>query len=164
MIGLGESGKFRVPNARFVRRWHAITGNKELAKNIREHGLDHILKENPKLLLQPAYSKVSGELPIKELPVIEVNANKRYTFVKFEIEVLSKGNVKFELNSIIGVTAWAGQKPLKLADRGVVADLPQGIHQITLAIDRTVHKDDPLSIQLQDAENSPAQTRLVMGQ
>ncbi|MBC7759491.1 MAG: c-type cytochrome, partial [Phormidesmis sp. FL-bin-119] len=161
---IGESGKYRVPNARFVRRWHAITGTKELAKKIRELGLDHILKENAKLLLQPAYSKVSGELPIKELPVIEVNANKRYTFVKFEIEVLSKGNVKFELNSIIGVTAWAGQKLLKLADRGVVADLPQGIHQITLAIDRTVHKDDPLSIQLQDAENSPAQTRLVMGQ
>ena len=161
---IGESGKYRVPNERFVRRWHAITGNKELAKKIRELGLDHILKENAKLLLQPAYSKVSGELPIKELPVIEVNANKRYTFVKFEIEVLSKGNVKFELNSIIGVTAWAGQKLLKLADRGVVADLPQGIHQITLAIDRTVHKDDPLSIQLQDAENSPAQTRLIMGQ
>ena len=139
-------------------------GNIELAKKLREEGLGHIVKENSKIPFQPAYSKVSGDLPVEELPFIEVNSNKRYSFVRFELEVLSKGNVKLELNSTAGVTAWAGQKPLKLADRGVITELPQGIHQITLAIDRAVHKDGPLSIQLQDAENSPAQTRLVMGQ
>lgn len=161
---IGESGEFRVPNARFVRRWRAVSGNKELGKKVREDGLGHIVKENAEIRFQPAYSKVSGDLPIEELPVIEVNAGKRYSFVKFELEVLSKGNVKLGLNSTAGVTAWVGPKPLKLQDQGVVADLSQGIHQITLAIDRNVYKEGPLSIQLQDAENSPAQTRLVMGQ
>ena len=107
---------------------------------------------------------VSGELPIEELPVIEVNSNKRYSFVRFEVEVLSKGNVNLLINSTAGITAWAGQKPLKIEGHRVVLDLSQGINKITLAIDREVHQKGPLSIQLQDAENSPAQTRLIMGQ
>ncbi|WP_229321196.1 PVC-type heme-binding CxxCH protein [Larkinella knui] len=160
---MGESGKFRVPTARFVRRWNTVAATKELTAKIRGEGAGYLVKENAKVSFQPAYSKVSGELPVDELPVIEANANKRYSFVRFEIEVVSKGNVNLALNSTAGITAWVGQKPLKLTDRGIVADLPQGVHAITLAIDRSVQKDGPLTVQLLDAENSPAQTRLVMG-
>ncbi|MEX2592866.1 MAG: PVC-type heme-binding CxxCH protein [Anditalea sp.] len=160
---IGESGKFRVPNAQLVRRWSALTGNEELISKIREDGIDHIVKENTKMGIQPAYSKVSGDLPIEELPIIEVNPNQRYSFVNFEIEVLSTGNVDLSFNTTEGITAWSGQKPLDLTDEGTVVDLPQGVHQITLAIDRAVHEEGPLNIQIQDAETSPAQTRLVMG-
>lgn len=161
---IGESGKFRVPNERFVRRWRTVSGNKALATKLREDGIDHIVKENSKITFQPVYSKVSGELPMEDLPIIAVNANQKVSFVKFELEVLSKGNVKLGFKSATGITAWAGQKPLQLTDEGVITDLAPGIHQITLAIDRAVHKDAPLHIQLQDADSSPAQTRLVMGQ
>jgi putative heme-binding domain-containing protein len=161
---LGESGKYRVPNARFVRRWQTVSGNKELAKKLGAEGLDHLVKANTPIPFQPAYSKVAGELPIEELPVLELSADKQYSIVRFETEVLSKGNVNLALNSAAGITAWVGQKPLKLADTGAVVELTQGIHQVTLAIDRKVRPKGPLSIQLQDAANSPAQTRLIMGQ
>lgn len=160
---IGESGPFRVPNERFVRRWRTVSASKELTKALQA-GLDQITKDNSKVSFQPIYSKVSGELPIDELPVVELNSNKRYSFVKFELEVLTKGNVKLGLNSTTGVTAWADQLPLKLSDAGVITNLSQGIHQITVAIDRGVQKDGQLRIQLQDAESSAAQTRLVMGQ
>lgn len=160
---MGESGKFRVPTARFVRRWNAISTTKELAKKLREEGLGTVVKENTKLSLQPAYSKVSGDLPIEELPVIIANANRPYSVVRFDIEVVSKGNVSLALNSMAGLTAWMDQKQVKLTGSGLLVDLSQGIHTFTVAIDRTVHTDDPLSIQLLDAESSPAQTRLVMG-
>ena len=39
----------------------------------------------------PAYSKVAGDLPIEELPVLELSANKPYSIVRFETEVFSKG-------------------------------------------------------------------------
>jgi putative heme-binding domain-containing protein len=161
---LGEPGKFRVPNARFVRRWETVAGNNELAKKISDEGLGHIVKGNAKIPFQPAYSKVSGDLPVEELPVIKVKANQRYSFVRFGVEALSKGNVNLSVNSAAGITAWVGQRPLKLVDQGAVVDLSSGIHQITLAIDREVRQKGPLRIQLQDAENSPAQTRLLMGQ
>ncbi|GAB2551672.1 L-sorbosone dehydrogenase [Spirosoma aerophilum] len=158
---MGESGKFRVPTARFVRRWNTLSTTKELARKIRDEGVGTVVKDNTKLALQPAYSKVSGELPIDELPVIV--ASKPYSIVRFDIEVVSKGNVSLGLNKTDGLTAWVDQKPVKLTGSALLADLPQGIHTFTLAIDRTLYKDGPLSIQLLDTDNSPAQTRLVMG-
>ncbi|QDK81946.1 dehydrogenase [Spirosoma sp. KCTC 42546] len=160
---MGESGKFRVPTARFIRRWNTVSGTKELARKLKEEGVGTVVKESTKLALQPAYSKVSGDLPIDELPVIVTNANKPYSIVRFDIEVVSKGNVSLALNTTAGLTVWVDQKPVKLTGSGLLVDLSQGIHTFTVAIDRSVHKDDPLSIQLQDAESSPAQTRLVMG-
>ncbi|QMW01591.1 PVC-type heme-binding CxxCH protein [Spirosoma foliorum] len=160
---LGESGKFRVPTARFVRRWNTTSGSKELARKIGSDGLGYLVKDNTKITWQPAYSKVSGDLPLDELPILDANVGKRYSFVRFDIEVVSKGNVNLAMNSTAGVSVWVGQKPLKLTDRGVVADFAQGIHAITVAIDRTVQKEGSLNIQLLDAETSPAQTRLVIG-
>jgi putative heme-binding domain-containing protein len=161
---LGESGKYRVPNTRFVRRWETVPANNALAKKIGAEGLGAITKANAKIPFQPAYSKVSGDLPVEELPVLTVKTTQRYSFARFEVEVLSQGNVNLSVNSTAGITAWLGQKPLKLSEGGVVVDLPQGIHQVTLAIDRKVRQKGPLSIQLQDAAKSAAQTRLVMGQ
>ncbi|QMU31490.1 c-type cytochrome [Adhaeribacter radiodurans] len=161
---LGESGKFRVPTDRYVRRWETVPGNADLAQKISDAGVGGILKANAKTPFKPAYSTVSGHLPIEELPVIKGKSNQQYSFVKFGVEVLSKGNVDLAINSTTGITAWVDQKPIKLADQGVVVDLPQGVHHITLAIDRGVRQKGPLSVHLQDAKNSPAQTRLVMGQ
>lgn len=160
---MGESGKFRVSNTRFVRRWNTAEGSKELTKKIAAEGQAYIIKDKVKIAFQPVYSKVSGDLPINELPVIEAGAGKKYSFIKFEIEVLTKGNVNLAFNSTAGITAWIGVKPLKLSDRGAVADLPQGIQVITLAVDRSVFKDGALNVQLLDAESGAAQTRLVMG-
>jgi putative heme-binding domain-containing protein len=160
---LGESGKFRVPNARFVRRWNTAEANKDLSKKLLAEGPAYIVKDKAKVSFQPIYSKVSGDLPIDELPVIEANATKKYSVVRFEIEVLTKGNVNLAFNATAGITAWVGSKPLKLSEQGIFTDLPQGIQSITLAIDRSIFKDGALNVQLQDAENNAAQTRLVMG-
>lgn len=160
---LGESGKFRVPTARFVRRWSTASASKELTRKMAVEGLGYVTKDNAAVAWQPVYSKVSGDLPTQELPAIDVSAGKRISLVRFDIEVISKGNVALVMNSTAGVSAWAGQKPLKLTDRGVTDAFLPGIHTITLAIDRSVHKDESLSIQLADAESAPAQTRLVIG-
>ena len=160
---MGESGKFRVPTARFVRRWSVVPASKELARNVVAEGPGYTTKDNAKVAWQPAYSKVSGDLPVDELPVVEVAPGKRLSFVRFDIEVVSKGNVNLVMNPTAGLSVWAGQKPLKLTDRGVTDVFSPGIHAITIAIDRNIYKDNALSIQLVDAENAPAQTRLVIG-
>ena len=46
---LGESGKFRVPTTRFVRRWTVVSGNKELARKIGAEGPGYVAKENAKV-------------------------------------------------------------------------------------------------------------------
>ncbi|MBD2702067.1 dehydrogenase [Spirosoma sp. BT702] len=159
---IGESGDFRVPTARFVRRWSTVSGSKELTQKIAADA-GYVAKDNGKLPFTPIYSNVSGGLPISELPIIEVSPTKKYSIVRFDVEVVSKGNVELALNSTAGVTAWAGQRPLKLTPKGAIAELPQGVQTITLTIDRSQFKDEKLAIQLQDAPQSPAQTRLIMG-
>lgn len=160
---MGESGKFRVPTTRYVRRWNIISSDKDLAKKIVNEGIGYVVKNNAKLSFEPAYSKVAGDLPLDELPILEVGTNKKYTVVKFEIEVVSKGTVNFAFNSTTGMSAWVGGKPLKLNDNGGAVDLPQGVHSFTLALDRDLAKEKSLTIQLLDTENSSAQTRLIMG-
>ena len=158
---LGESGKFRVPNARFVRRWNTVAPSKEVSKKLLADGPAYIAKD-PKVAFEPIYSKVSGELPLDELPVVDAGASKKYSFLKFDIEVLTKGNVNLAFNALSGLTAWADGKPVKLNDKGISADLPQGIHTFVVAIDRDQFKNANLNVQLVDGESNGAQTRLVM--
>lgn len=160
---MGESGKFRVPTTRFVRRWNTVEASKETAKRILAEGPGYVVKDKSKITFQSVYSKVAGDLPLEDLPVIDAGAGKKYSFIRFEIEVLTKGNVDMAFSSTAGITAWSDGKPLKLAESGAIADFAQGIHAITLAVDRNLFKDNSLNVQLQDAQNGGAQTRLVMG-
>ncbi|GAB4020014.1 PVC-type heme-binding CxxCH protein [Spirosoma koreense] len=156
-------GPYRVPATRFVRRWSVVSATRELSRKLVEEGGIYVAKDNGKLPVMPIYSKVSGELPINELPIVEAGPTKRFSFVQFNLEVVSKGNVELRFTSTAGIMGWAGSRPLKLSSSGVVVDLQQGVQTITLAIDRTQFKAAELGIQLQDAPQSPAQARLVMG-
>ncbi|MBN8824913.1 MULTISPECIES: PVC-type heme-binding CxxCH protein [unclassified Spirosoma] len=160
---LGGSGGFRVPTTQFVRRWSTVSASKELARKLATDGTGYIAKDAGKLPTMPIYSTVSGTLPINELPTVEVGPGKRYSFVRFDLEVVSKGNVDLGFTSTAGVTGWVGSKPLKMSTQGTLIDLPQGVQTITLAIDRTQFTAAQLGIQLQEAPQSPAQVRLVMG-
>ena len=113
---MGESGKFRVPTTRYVRRWNAVSADKDVAKKMLTEGIGYVVKNNAKLSYEPAYSKVAGDLPLDELPIIEAGTNKKISVIKFEIEVVSKGTVNFAFNSTAGMSAWVGGKPLKLND------------------------------------------------
>ncbi|KAA6438279.1 dehydrogenase [Dyadobacter flavalbus] len=159
---MGESGDFRVSNTRFVRNWEYVSADKQTAAKMLSTG-SFMTGKGAKVTTQPIYSKVAGTLPMDEIPEMVNENGKRFSMVRFEIEILTKGNVNLGFNSTDGITAWIDKKPVKLSENGIVADLPQGIHVFTLAIDRQLFRQNALSVQLQDAENGGAQTRLVMG-
>ena len=161
---MGESGEFRVPNERFVRRWEMASPSKVLSEKIDDEGLAFLIKENNDISFQPAYGKVSGNFPIEELPVIDVGTDERYSLVRFEVEALSEGNVNIVMNSEGGIKAWAGETPLGIMNGIATVGLSIGINQIKLVIDRNMRPDGELNIKLKEADSSPAQVRLVMGQ
>ncbi|HYH56499.1 MAG TPA: hypothetical protein VD772_07810, partial [Anseongella sp.] len=156
---LGESGDFRVPTERFVRRWEVIPVSEELSEKVGKEGIQAVSKED-QLSFQPNYSTVSGSLPISELPVMEAGPGTQYSFVKFQVEVLTPGEVILNFNDQSGIRSWAGAEEVAIQEGRLAASLSQGIHRITLAIDRKARKQGPLSVMLSDGE---AQTRLVMG-
>lgn len=160
---LGESGAFRVPNTRFVRRWQAVEGSPALVKKIKEEGVVHVTKPVAKVSYAPSYSKVAGDLPIDELPIIDLGNGKKVSIVKFDIEVVAKGTVQLAFNQANGITAWVGQKSLPVDGSLIKADLAQGYHTITVAIDRANFKAESISVKVPDATAGDGQTRLVMG-
>ncbi len=160
---LGESGAYRVPNARLVRRWEAAPNQPDLVKKIREEGPMAFTRANARVPFQPLYSQVAGDLPVDELPILEPTPARRLSIVRFDIEVLTPGKVNLDLNSTAGLSAWAGQKSVKLTDQGIMAELGKGVHTITLVVDRTAFKEKMLSVTLQDGQEGTAQTRLRMG-
>lgn len=156
---LGTSGSFRVPTDRFVRRWQVVPSSDEARDRMAKDGIE-VISRDPKLGKGALYSTTSGALPINELPVIEVGEEKRFSFVKFQIEVLTPGDVKFGFNDAAAVIGWAGTESVHIQNSAFTASFKPGTHQITLAIDRDRRKEALLLIQLVDGT---AQTRLVMG-
>jgi len=159
---LGQSGDFRVPNERFVRRWETASGSADLAKKIRGEGIGYLAKTTADLPFQPAYSKVAGGLPLDELPVLEAGS-KQYSVVRFETEVLTPGQLTLGVNTSAGLSAWVDRKPISLTDGSLVASLPKGTHMVTLTIDRKLFKEPEVRVQLMDGKAGAAQTRLRMG-
>lgn len=156
---LGESGDFRVPAARFIRRWDVVQTSGELVKKIENDGVEAVSRDS-KLTARSGYSMVSGALPLSELPVTQTASGTQHSFVRFQVEVLTPGEVTLEFNDQNGIRSWAGAKEITIQDGKLVTRLSQGMHHITLVIDRKVRKTGPLSVQLMDGG---AQTRLVMG-
>lgn len=159
LSGLGESGDFRVPSERFVRRWKVLSASDELAKKIESDGIQ-IVSQNNTFSVQPNYSTVSGGLPVSELPVIETGPGTQHSIVRFQLEVLTPGDVTLNFNDQSGIRSWAGAEEVMIQDGNLVTSLSQGVHRITLAIDRKAREKDRLLVQLIDGK---AQTRLVMG-
>ncbi|MGV3763598.1 PVC-type heme-binding CxxCH protein [Parapedobacter sp.] len=157
---LGKTGDFRVPTARFVRRWQTVPVNDEMLANIQQAGID-IVSRNDVPGGPAHYSTVSGALPINELPVVEAGDDKSYSFAKFQVEVLTPGNLTLRFDDANGVTSWVGANAATIQEGRLTTSLGKGIHQFTLAIDRNQRKDGALRVQLTD--DGSAQVRLVMG-
>lgn len=155
-------GQYRVPTSRFVRRWNTVMGSKELTRKIADEGGLFVAKDKGKVINMPIYSRVSGSLPLDELPVVEGGAGKRFSFVRFNMEVINKGNIELALNSIAGITAWVDAKPIKITSSGISGELAKGIHSFTIAIDRNAFKENSVSVQVLDDQNGSAQLRLMM--
>nr|MBI1228876.1 dehydrogenase [Cytophagales bacterium] len=158
---LGESGNFRVPNERFVRRWRAVSPTEELVTKINQESIDVVLKDNTRMRLQPTYSQVSGELPLSEIASIPLKNGNLISMLQFEVEVLTAGTLQMAFSDENGIKAWAGDNPLSFTANKISPELSQGKQVITVAIDRNMHGSGSLKIELVDG--STAQTRLTMG-
>ncbi|MCC5936915.1 MAG: HEAT repeat domain-containing protein [Lunatimonas sp.] len=160
---LGESGNYRVPNERLVRRWRTASSHPDLIQRWESDGLEALISSEYRFRMSANYSKVAGDLPLDEVPAIELGNGKRQSMVQFEIEVLTEGNIGLKVNLAGGLALWAGNKSVPIEDQLATVSLPQGKHQFTMAIDRTMHADGGLKIQLQETASGAAQTRLTMG-
>jgi hypothetical protein len=117
---------------------------------------------DPGLQWQPVYSRVSGELPIGELPTVVIpNGFVRVSFVRAQIDVTTGGKVGLAIQAPVGASLWLGGKSLEPASKMVV-DLTPGQHTVVFRVEgRGVA--DALRVELEDVADSPAQARFSGG-
>jgi hypothetical protein len=110
----------------------------------------------------PAYSKVSGDLPLSELPKFTVwNDTAAQSVVRFQLDVTTAGAAKLKFNSAAGLSVYLGNTPVE-AKAETLVDLKPGVQTVTILIDRSKRTDD-VRIELDDVEKSPARVSVVGG-
>jgi putative heme-binding domain-containing protein len=158
---IGKVGKFAIGKERVVRRWQTLIWTQEAHQRLNRTSFDTAAADDPALTWRPDYSRVAGDLPVEDLPKLKPHRETPETsFVRFEVEVTTPGALQFNLANE-GLSLWVDGKPTPI-DSAMTIDLNKGRHRFTLAIDRD-SRTAPLRIEVNEAQNSPAQFQVVSG-
>lgn len=159
---LGKVGEFAIGNAQVVRRWQALTWTDEGFHRLNRTSYDIAATDDPALTWASAYSRVNGDLPLEGLPQLKPHRETpETTFLHFDVEVTTAGEIGFQFNSIDGLALWVDSKPTPLKG-DVSLHLDRGSHRLTLAVDRE-SRQIPLRVELVSVRGSAAQAQLVSG-
>jgi putative heme-binding domain-containing protein len=159
---LGKVGPYSPSKAKLIRRWEAVSPTRDGMTQLRANSLLGATTPNPAIQWQPAYTKVSGLLPLEELPSFTIfNGMPKMTMVKGQLDVTTPGKVKLKVNSTKGLTLWLGSTPIEVKEE-MTLDLKAGIQNLHFGIDLTQRKE-PLSCEMEDIADSPARVSIVTG-
>lgn len=159
---LGKVGPFSVGQARVVRRWQSLVFSKESHHILNRSSYDTVATEKPEFVWQPVYSEVGGGLPVGDLPSFVVHpSHPKTTFLRFQVEVSTAGEVGFRFDSPKGVALWIDGKPTPVVT-DVIAKLESGTHTLTMSVDQDSRKE-PLRVELIDVTGSTARVQIVSG-
>jgi len=166
MSELGKVGDFAVSKTPIVRRWEKLAWTKEAHHRINRTSYDTVATDDPALTWESAYSRVAGNLPLKGLPKFDFSRNvfrKKETrsFVRFQVEVTTAGDVQFVFSSVSGLQLWVNDKPTPAAPK-LTVNLSKGRHTLTIAIDQ-IDRTESLQIEVGDLPESTARVQLVGG-
>ncbi len=158
---LGKIGPYSVSKARLVRRWQTLEDTPS-TRALLTQGLNSVVKDEPALTWEPAYSTVRGSLPVRELPRLAVGQGRMpLAVVRFQLEITTAGPVLLRLGPDQGLTMWVNQRPTPVEET-MILDLPIGLHTITLGLDLSVKREE-IRCEIEDQPGSPARVRVVGG-
>ena len=161
---LGREGPYRVSPARVVRRWRVpvIEGNWWQSRVFRQ-GLMHAVRQAETLEWAPRYSRVSGELPLADVPRLQYRPNRALSLARFELRVSTAGKIGLRFNSIDGFELFADGNQLELPEQEAAVELSAGDHWITLVLHHENREGVPIRVELFDVSGSAGRAQLVVG-
>lgn len=161
---LGKVGGLQVSRDRVVRTWQVLQPSKDVTYRLRRTRLASVTEDDPVFTWQPAYSRVSGELPLNDQPKVMYRgpfqkAPSGLTFLRFSIDVGTAGKVELAMNSIKGVTVWLDGVEVAAA-LSTELDLTAGQHRVTMMVSE-IERSEPIRVQINDVDGSKAQVQLL---
>ncbi|HEY1191557.1 MAG TPA: PVC-type heme-binding CxxCH protein [Gemmata sp.] len=160
---LGKVGGNYAPSkARVVRRWQVIDPTPANLNAFRRARVSAAAEPDSAFTWSGAYSKVSGDLPLAELPKFTVwNDTAPQSVLRFQLDVTTAGAAKLKFNSVAGLSVYVGNAPVE-PKAETVLDLKTGVQTVTVLIDRSKRTAD-VRIELEDVDQSPARVAVVGG-
>ena len=133
---LGKVGDFAVGKARVVRRWKTLPNTPAVAQRLQNANLADIALSNSELGWESAYSQVSGNLPVADLPVLAIPGHPQVSLLRAELDVTTGGEVQLQLAPQAGIRVWHEGHELPAASL-LKLQLKPGLSRLLIAIDRT---------------------------
>lgn len=159
---LGKVGPYAPNPARLVRRWQYLDPTPAATNQFRRARVTAAVEKPSDFPWVPSYAKVSGDLPLADVPSFVVwNGSDPMSVVRFELKATVGGAAALKLNSAEGLSIYVGEKSVE-AKAETAIDVKDGTTVVTVVIDRSKRKAD-LKCELIDVKDSPARLAVVGG-
>ncbi len=142
---LGKVGDYAIGNEPVARQWETLLPSESARQRIQRTSFDRVAarEEVPEFVWQPLPTRVSGDLPVDELPrfageaISQSQVGSEIAFVRTRFPLTSRSSVALELAGTEGLTLWINGQPAPLPEAGSPFEvtLPAGEHQLTFAVD-----------------------------
>jgi hypothetical protein len=146
MSELGKPGDYANDPKPVVRKWQVLG---DVMPEVA-------LERNSKIPWTPAFSFVSGILPLESLPT-----KNNLALAQFEIQMTTPGKIRLKFNSLDGLKMWVNATSTEMKANPVL-DLTAGSHRITFLVNAT-KRSAGLRVELEEVPGSPAKFQLVDG-
>jgi putative heme-binding domain-containing protein len=147
---LGKPGPYAIRATPTIQRWRVLKST--------PGDIAAVLQADPGEWA-PAYSQVSGALPIQDL--VAVNPEKSL-FLQGEIAVSAGGPITFRFNSSKGLDAWLDDRPLPGGEAPTI-EVAEGKHKLTLRVDVPARDKVPIRVEVARPDGSSAEFSVVGG-
>jgi len=159
---LGKVGPYAATKARLARTWQVAESSPEAQAFLERRGLVGVVHIDSVLSWRPAYSQVSGLVPLDGLPALTVSKQiGTVTVVRCRLDVTTAGRVRLRLNAPEGVSLWLDQNS-RPAQPSMEWDLEARVHTLTLVLDRS-QRHDSIRLELEEIPGSRARAGWVVG-
>ncbi len=158
---LGKIGPYSLSKSPINRRWQTPVLTAENKTKFRQDMLAPIIGYNPAIAWNSVYSKVSGELPVHDLPVINEGGIQKRVIVRCQLEVSTGGKVGFESPSAEQMNVYVDGRLVTFAAKTEI-DLTPGYHTLVVLV-AAESTTVPLRMEMFDVTGSPAKARWLLG-
>jgi putative heme-binding domain-containing protein len=159
---LGKIGPYAASKERIFRRWRALEPSAASSTALIRTSLDAVVqRESASLAWNPLYTRVSGELPVGEIPAISRGSfAPPICLVRTELEVTVPGAVRLLLDGAKPLALWLDGR--RIEPDALTVELASGPHALTLAVDPAAGRQ-AIRARLDDVPGSPARAHVVLG-
>ena len=161
MSELGKIGPYAVSKAPVIRRWQVLQPSPEALARTKVAEFDALATLIPGPFV-PAYSKVSGELPVDSIPKLGTFAGSPPVgLARAQLDVSTPGKVRLKLDPA-SVALWLDGKRVDAKGPEVDLDLATGTRNLTFLVELP-YKTQSLRCDLIELPGSPAKVQPVIG-